>query len=213
MGGLIILLGVTVSALLWADLGSVYVWSVLAIAAAFGVIGFYDDYLKVTSASHQGLSGKARLAMEAVVAALGVFVMTRYGENPLAPTVAFPFFKDVAVNLGIFFLAFAAFVIVGAGNAVNLTDGLDGLAIVPVMIAAASFGPDRLCHRPRHLRRLSSDQFCARRLGIVGHLWRADRSRPRLFVVQRTPCGNLHGRYRVPVAGRAPGCHCGGHKA
>jgi len=115
------------------------VWSVLGIAGAFGLIGFYDDYLKVTTASHKGLSGKARLAIEAIVAATGVYIMTRFGDNPLSPTVTFPFFKDVAVNLGIF-LVFAAFVIVGAGNAVNLTDGLDGLAIVPVMIAAASFG-------------------------------------------------------------------------
>ncbi len=139
MGGFIILLGVTVSALLWANLGSIYVWSVLGISVAFGLIGFYDDYLKVTSASHEGLSGKARLAIEAIVAAAGVYIMTRFGDNPLSPTITFPFFKDVAVNLGIFFLVFAAFVIVGAGNAVNLTDGLDGLAIVPVMIAAASF--------------------------------------------------------------------------
>ena len=140
MGGLMILLGVTVSALLWADLTNVYVWSVLAISASFGLIGLYDDYLKVTRASHKGFSGKSRLALEFVVAGVVVVFMMNVGGDPLSSSLAIPFFKDFLIDLGVFFVLFGAFVIVGSGNAVNLTDGLDGLAIVPVMIAAASFG-------------------------------------------------------------------------
>ena len=140
MGGLMILLGVAVSTLLWADLTNVYVWSVLAIGAGFGLIGFYDDYLKVTRASHNGFSGKTRLALEFVFAGVVIVFVMNTGDDPHSSSLAIPFFKDLLIDLGIFFVLFAAFVIVGSGNAVNLTDGLDGLAIVPVMIAAASFG-------------------------------------------------------------------------
>ena len=140
MGGLMILSGFLVSTLLWANLGSVYVWIVLGVTLSFGMIGLYDDYLKVTSASHDGFSGKARLALEFFVAAAACYFFVQTGTEPFSTSLTFPFFKDVLVNLSWFFIPFAAFVIVGASNAVNLTDGLDGLAIVPVMIAAASFG-------------------------------------------------------------------------
>jgi phospho-N-acetylmuramoyl-pentapeptide-transferase len=140
MGGLMIMSGVLVSTLLWANLASIYVWAVLLVTAGFGLIGLYDDYLKVSKATHRGYSGSARLAVEAVIAAVAVFLMIRYGDRELHTSLALPFFKDWAIHLGYFFLIFGAFVIVGAGNAVNLTDGLDGLAIVPVMIAGASFG-------------------------------------------------------------------------
>ncbi|MBA3516804.1 MAG: phospho-N-acetylmuramoyl-pentapeptide-transferase [Rhizobiales bacterium] len=140
MGGLMIMSGVLVSTLLWANLSSVYVWSVLLVTTGFGLIGLYDDHLKVAKASHRGFSGLARLAIEAAVAGAAVLLMILYGDKDLHTSVALPFFKDLAINLGYFFVIFGAFVIVGAGNAVNLTDGLDGLAIVPVMIAGASFG-------------------------------------------------------------------------
>ncbi len=140
MGGLMIMSGVLVSTLLWANLSSVYVWSVLLVTTGFGLIGLYDDLLKVAKASHRGFSGLARLAIEAAVAGAAVLLMILYGDKDLHTSVALPFFKDLAINLGYFFVIFGAFVIVGAGNAVNLTDGLDGLAIVPVMIAGASFG-------------------------------------------------------------------------
>jgi phospho-N-acetylmuramoyl-pentapeptide-transferase len=139
MGGLMILTGIIVSALLWADLRSVYVWVVLLVALGFGAIGFYDDYRKVTKQSHLGLSGKARLAMEFAIAGLAAFVIMKAGNPPFSSSLTFPFFKNLLVNLGWFFIPFGAFVMVGAGNAVNLTDGLDGLAIVPIMIAAVSF--------------------------------------------------------------------------
>lgn len=140
MGGLMLVSGLIVSTLLWANLDNAYVWVVLGVTVGFGLIGFYDDYLKVTRQSHKGYSGWARLAAEFVIAGLAAFAVTRLGTPPMSTSLAFPFLKDLVVNLGGFFVLFAAFVIVGAGNAVNLTDGLDGLAIVPVMIAAAAFG-------------------------------------------------------------------------
>ncbi|WP_421722840.1 phospho-N-acetylmuramoyl-pentapeptide-transferase [Bauldia sp.] len=140
MGGLMILSGLVVSTLLWADLSSAYVWIVLMVTLGFGLIGLYDDYLKVTRQTHRGFSGRARLGIEFVIALIACYLVAMVGQAPLSTALTFPFFKDVIVNLGWFFVPLAAFVIVGAGNAVNLTDGLDGLAIVPVMIAAASFG-------------------------------------------------------------------------
>jgi phospho-N-acetylmuramoyl-pentapeptide-transferase len=140
MGGLMILSGVIVSTLLWANPANPYVWIVLFVTLGFGIIGFYDDYLKVTKQSHKGFSGKARLAAEFVIAGLACFALMKLGTGKLASGLALPFFKDIVIDLGIFFVVFGAFVIVSAGNSVNLTDGLDGLAIVPVMIAAATFG-------------------------------------------------------------------------
>ncbi|MEM7069274.1 MAG: phospho-N-acetylmuramoyl-pentapeptide-transferase [Pseudomonadota bacterium] len=140
MGGLMILSGVLVSSLLWANLSSVYVWVVLIVTIGFGAIGFYDDYLKVTKQSDKGFSGKVRLTLEFAIAGVACWVIASNGEQPFSSSLTFPFFKDILINLGWFFIPFGAFVIVAAGNAVNLTDGLDGLAIVPVMIAAASFG-------------------------------------------------------------------------
>jgi phospho-N-acetylmuramoyl-pentapeptide-transferase len=135
-----ILSGLVVSTLLWANPLNPYVWIVLAVTLGFGFVGFYDDYLKVTKQSHSGFAGRIRLAIEALIALAACYVLVRLGRVPFSTSLALPFFKDVALNFGWFFLLFGAFIIVGAGNAVNLTDGLDGLAIVPVMIAAASFG-------------------------------------------------------------------------
>jgi phospho-N-acetylmuramoyl-pentapeptide-transferase len=140
MGGLMILLGMVVAAVLWANLTNNYVWIVLGVTLAFGAIGFYDDYLKVTRQSHAGFSSKLRLAMEVLVAVIACYFIVSLGREPFASSLTFPFFKDLLLPLGWFFLVFGAFVIVGAGNSVNFTDGLDGLAIVPVMIAAGCFG-------------------------------------------------------------------------
>ena len=112
----------------------------LGVTLGFGFVGFYDDYLKVTKQSHGGVSGRVRLAIEAVIAAAACFAIASLGREPLATSLAFPVFKELTINLGWFFIIFGTFIIVGAGNAVNLTDGLDGLAIGPVMIAAVSFG-------------------------------------------------------------------------
>ncbi|WMS40851.1 phospho-N-acetylmuramoyl-pentapeptide-transferase [Acuticoccus sp. MNP-M23] len=140
MGGLMILFGMLVSTLLWADLTNLYVWLILYVTLGFGAIGFYDDYLKVRRATHGGFSGRMRLLLEAVIAVSATIGFMQLESAGLSSRLAVPFFKDILINLGYFFPVFAMIVIVGAGNSVNLTDGLDGLAIVPVMIAAGSFG-------------------------------------------------------------------------
>ncbi len=147
MGGFLILIGILAGTLLWADLSNLYIWVVLFVTGGFGLIGFLDDFSKVTKQTHAGLSGRARLGAEFLIAATAVFVLSRLhagvpeAQPHFSTGLALPFLKDVLIDLTIFgFVAFGAFVIVGAGNAVNMTDGLDGLAIVPVMIAAASFG-------------------------------------------------------------------------
>ncbi|MDQ8727810.1 phospho-N-acetylmuramoyl-pentapeptide-transferase [Bradyrhizobium sp. LHD-71] len=140
MGGLMILSGIVVSTLLWGNLRNPYVWIVLAVTLGFGFVGFYDDYLKVTKQSHAGFSGRTRLAIEAIIAGAACFAIIWIGRPTLSTALAVPFFKDFIIDFGWFFIIFSTFIVVGAGNAVNLTDGLDGLAIVPVMIAAASFG-------------------------------------------------------------------------
>ncbi|NMG41493.1 phospho-N-acetylmuramoyl-pentapeptide-transferase [Chelativorans sp. ZYF759] len=139
MGGLMLMTGILGSTLLWANLSSTLVWVVLMVTVCFGAIGFYDDYMKVTKQSHMGISGKVRLGLEFLVAGIASYLIMQTGPQPFSSSLTFPFFKDFLINLGIFFVPFAAFVMVGAANAVNLTDGLDGLAIVPVMVAAGAF--------------------------------------------------------------------------
>jgi len=145
MGGFLILLGVTVGTLLWADLSNAYVWIVLFVTTGFGIIGFIDDYQKVTKQNTDGLGGKIKLLGEFTIALVAVWWATSTAHtngmtDGYETSIAFPFFKDFLLNIGPLFYIFGCFVIVGAGNAVNMTDGLDGLAIVPVMIAAATFG-------------------------------------------------------------------------
>jgi phospho-N-acetylmuramoyl-pentapeptide-transferase len=140
MGGLMILSGIVVATLLWGNLTNLYVWIVLGVTLSFGAVGFYDDYLKVTKQTHSGFAGRARLLIEAVIAVAACYAIASLGRGSFATSLTFPFFKELVLPLGWFFMVFGAFIIVGAGNAVNLTDGLDGLAIVPVIIAALSFG-------------------------------------------------------------------------
>ena len=139
MGGLLILIALAFATLLWADLGNVYVWAVLGVTIAYGTIGFLDDYLKVTRQSSDGLSARLKLLLQAVIALVATFAIMHQLPAPLTTTLAVPFLKNVLLNLGWAFVLFAVVVMVGASNAVNLTDGLDGLAIVPVMIAAGVF--------------------------------------------------------------------------
>jgi phospho-N-acetylmuramoyl-pentapeptide-transferase len=140
MGGLMILAGITVSTLLWANLSNAYIWIVLGVTLAYGGIGFYDDLLKVTRRTTSGFSGRLRFGVEILVAAIATACVMWLGPPDISGVLTIPFFKNMVFHLGPFFILFGALVIAGAGNAVNLTDGLDGLAIVPVMIAAATFG-------------------------------------------------------------------------
>jgi phospho-N-acetylmuramoyl-pentapeptide-transferase len=139
MGGLLILLAVVVSVLLWADLSNRYVWATLGVTVSYGIIGFLDDYRKVSRRDSRGVSGRFKLVLQTAIAVAAVIWVMDLMPDGLRTTLAVPFFKNVLLDLGGFFVIVAAFVMVGASNAVNLTDGLDGLAIVPVMIAAAVF--------------------------------------------------------------------------
>ncbi len=135
MGGLLILISLITSSLLWMDLSNSFVWACLFVTAGFGIIGFLDDYDKVTKSSHKGVSGKVRLLMEFGVAAIAVIlIVDRTGTE-----LFLPFISGQVIELGPFYYLFAMLVIVGAGNAVNLTDGLDGLATFPVIIASLAF--------------------------------------------------------------------------
>lgn len=139
MGGVLILLAVAVSTLLWADLSNGYVWAVLIVTLGFGAIGFLDDYLKLGRRSHRGLSGRLKLLMQSALALLATLWIMSITRGELDTALVFPFFKTAIIDLQWFFIPFAMFVMVGSSNAVNLTDGLDGLAIMPVAIAAATF--------------------------------------------------------------------------
>lgn len=139
MGGLLILIAFGVSSILWVPFSSSYLWPVLFVAISFGVIGFFDDYMKLTKRSSSGMSGRMKLVCQLSVAFLVAMVFVELSPEELRYGLAVPSFKDVVIPLGIFYIPFVMFVIVGASNAVNLTDGLDGLAIVPVMITALSF--------------------------------------------------------------------------
>ena len=139
MGGFLILLALTVATLLWADLTNPYIWIVLLVTVGFGLIGFVDDYKKLASNTHRGLAGRTKLVLEIAVGAGACIALAAIAPHTLANAVAVPFFKNVLIELGWWFVPFGVFVVVGASNAVNLTDGLDGLAIVPAMIAAGCF--------------------------------------------------------------------------
>ena len=140
MGGLLILSALFVSTLLWARLDNGYIWIVLLVTAGFGAIGFADDYAKVSKHNTKGVSGKVRMGLGLVLALVASAWAMWLHPAGLTGQLALPVFKDALINLGIFFVPFGMIVIVGAANAVNLTDGLDGLAIMPVMIAAATLG-------------------------------------------------------------------------
>jgi phospho-N-acetylmuramoyl-pentapeptide-transferase len=140
MGGVMILLAITVSTLLWVDLENSYTWIVLFATIGFGLIGFGDDYLKLTKRNSKGLSSRLKLISQIAVGLVTAGMIAFVTKQPMSSELVFPFVKGAMINLGYVFPVFAIFVVVGTSNAVNLTDGLDGLAIVPVMIAAGCFG-------------------------------------------------------------------------
>ena len=139
MGGLLILFALTISTVLWVDLRNGYVWAVLFVTLGYGALGFADDYLKVTKRNTKGVSGRTKLIVQAGVGLIAAIWLTWLARGPMGMSLTFPIFKDVALNLGYGFPIFAMLVMMGASNAVNLTDGLDGLAIVPTIICAGVF--------------------------------------------------------------------------
>jgi phospho-N-acetylmuramoyl-pentapeptide-transferase len=139
MGGVMILLALVLSTLLWADLYNGFIWVTIGVTVSYGLIGFIDDYIKVTRQNPRGLSGKLKLVLQSLIAIVATIYIMTLVQDPMATSLAIPFFKSVLIDLGWFFIVFSSLVMVGASNAVNLTDGLDGLAIVPVMIVAGVF--------------------------------------------------------------------------
>jgi phospho-N-acetylmuramoyl-pentapeptide-transferase len=139
MGGLLILGSLTSSTLLWVDLRNGYVWAVLFVTLGYGALGFCDDYLKVTQLNTRGIPGRTKLFVQAAIGFAAALWITSLARGPLGTALTFPVFKEAILQLGYFFPVFGMLVMMGASNAVNLTDGLDGLAIVPTMIAAAVF--------------------------------------------------------------------------
>jgi phospho-N-acetylmuramoyl-pentapeptide-transferase len=140
MGGLLILSALVFATLVWARLDNPYIWIVLLVTLAFGGIGFADDYAKVTKQNTKGVSSRIRMLLGLLIAGLAAYAASSFHPAALTGQLALPIFKDALINLGWFYVPFGMFVIVGSANAVNLTDGLDGLAIMPVMIAGATLG-------------------------------------------------------------------------
>jgi phospho-N-acetylmuramoyl-pentapeptide-transferase len=139
MGGLIIILGIFLGTFLWADLKNIYVLTVIFISLSLGLLGFVDDLLKIKLKNSRGLNSKLKLAGQLFIALIAIFILSRYSDHQYLNNLYFPFLKNVVLPMGIFFIPFTILVIVGSSNAVNLTDGLDGLATVPVMLVALSF--------------------------------------------------------------------------
>ncbi|MEM7651182.1 MAG: phospho-N-acetylmuramoyl-pentapeptide-transferase, partial [Pseudomonadota bacterium] len=140
MGGLMILVSVTISTLLWANLSNPFIWICLMVMVGYGLIGFGDDFLKLTKRNTKGLPGKLKLLAQFLIGGVAAFWIMEALPGHLNQHIAIPVLKDVYIFVGLLFIPWALLVMVGASNAVNLTDGLDGLAIVPVAIAAACFG-------------------------------------------------------------------------
>ena len=139
MGGLLILIGILFGTLLWADLSNSYIWVLLLVATSFGLLGAIDDYLKIKHNNSRGISSGLKIIFQIILSLIAIFLLVKFGNNDHLKNIYFPFFKNLSFHLGLFFIPFALFIIVGSSNAVNLTDGLDGLVTVPVMLVALSF--------------------------------------------------------------------------
>ena len=139
MGGILILIGILFGTLLWADLKNLYIWVLLLVVTSFGLLGAFDDYLKIKHNNSRGISSGMKIFFQIILSLIAVTLLIKFGNNEHLENLYFPFFKNLGFHLGLFFIPFAIFIIVGSSNAVNLTDGLDGLATVPVMLVALSF--------------------------------------------------------------------------
>jgi len=139
MGGVLILLGLFSGILLWGDLANNYIWFLLYIVTSYGFLGAYDDYKKIKFKNSSGISFRFKILAQILIALLGTLMLLHFSENEELTNLYFPFFKNLIINLGWFFIPFSLFIIVGSSNAVNLTDGLDGLATVPVILVAGCF--------------------------------------------------------------------------
>ena len=139
MGGIIIIIGILSSTFLWADLTNIYIWTLIFVSLSLGGLGLLDDTLKIKLKNSRGLKSKYKFFGQLVIGAIALFIIIKFSDHKYIYDLYFPFFKNLIWHMGIFFIPFGLFVIIGASNAVNLTDGLDGLATVPVMLVALSF--------------------------------------------------------------------------
>ena len=139
MGGIIILIGILLGTLLWSDLNNHYIWFLILVLTSFGILGAIDDFLKIKKKSSAGLSSRLKFIIQIILALIAIIYLNQNIDNTIIKNLYFPFFKNLILNLGIFFVPFSIFIIIGSSNAVNLTDGLDGLATVPVILVATSF--------------------------------------------------------------------------
>ncbi len=139
MGGLMILIGIIISTLMWADLNNIYIWIVIFVCTSLGLLGFIDDYLKIKQKNSSGINAKLKFLGQLLISLIAIIILIYFSDHSTISNLYFPFFKNLVIHLGIFFIPFGIFVIIGSSNAVNLTDGLDGLATVPVMLVALSF--------------------------------------------------------------------------
>ena len=139
MGGVLILIGLFSGILLWGDLSSSYIWFLLFIVTSFGLLGAYDDYKKIKYKNSSGISFRFKIISQILISVIGILLLSYFSDYDELTNLYFPFFKNLIINLGWFFIPFSVFIIVGSSNAVNLTDGLDGLATVPVILVAGCF--------------------------------------------------------------------------
>ena len=139
MGGLIIIFGIFLGTFLWADLSNIYILTVIFVSISLGCLGFIDDLLKIKQKNSRGLNSKLKFLGQIIISLIAIYILSKHSEHQFLNNLYFPFFKNLIFSMGIFYIPFAVFVIVGASNAVNLTDGLDGLATVPVMLVALSY--------------------------------------------------------------------------
>jgi len=208
MGGIMILFSVSVSVLLWADLTNPYMWAVMIVTLGYGFIGFMDDYLKVSKKNTKGLAGKLKIVGQFFFAGIAAYIITLNQPESLQTHLALPFFKDLLINLGWFFPVFAVFVMIGSSNAVNLTDGLDGLATVPVIIASGVFALIAYLIGHAVFADYLQIHFVPRCGGTRRYFRGCDWRLYRFFMVQRPPCYGVHGGYGVPCPWR----HLGGQR-
>jgi phospho-N-acetylmuramoyl-pentapeptide-transferase len=139
MGGIMMIISIIISSLALSDLGNPYTWIVLFVLVSFGILGFMDDYAKITKNNYKGVSRKGKLLIQLCASIIACVAVQKFAPQEMSNQLAFPFFKNLLIDLGLFYLPCAMFVVIGSSNAVNLTDGLDGLAVVPISIAAGSF--------------------------------------------------------------------------
>ena len=211
MGGVIIIIGIISSTMLWADLTNIYVWTLIFVSLSLGALGLLDDILKIKYKNSRGLKSRYKFLGQIIIAIISLLILINFSNHDFLFNLYFPFFKNLIWQMGLFFIPFGLFVIIGASNAVNLTDGLDGLATVPVMLVALSFTLISYVVGNTIFFRVFTDTVYSRCWGAIYFLWLHSRSLLRFSLVQCTTSENFHGGYRIFIFRRLFSCsshHC-----